>query len=170
MRCLSLLLLASMLLVACIEDTDEPSPPENIGPRLYAYHPFCWEECSILTLYYTHSENGSGYEVELRATRPDGSYMGRQLATMWPEASDELDALRDVDELGAPPTGVPSDVELIELWLPDLSLTYPKGYPPSGLVELDAFLMRLLDDVSQCRNTTRVDTPWECEQLAAYPE
>jgi hypothetical protein len=164
-------LLVAVQLAACAEEEpDEPLPPALIGPELYAFYPYWCGECSVLTLSYTYNDSGPGYALELRAhSRLDGSYVGRQLAVLWPDASDELDALRDIDDVGAPPGGVPLDVDGVELWLPDLSLRYAKGYPPSGLVELDKFLYEQLDDLAHCRHTTRLDVPWDCEKLSLDP-
>lgn len=62
------------------------------------------------------------------------------------------------------------DAPLIQLWLPGLTLIYDDGYPPSGLVELDAFLAKILDDLSQCRPTVQITPDYDCEPLAHYPE
>jgi hypothetical protein len=49
-------------------------------------------------------------------------------------------------------------------------LIYDEGHPPSGLVEVDAFLAKVLDDMSQCRATTQVTPDHDCEPLAYFPE
>ncbi|WP_106392936.1 hypothetical protein [Enhygromyxa salina] len=123
----------------------------------------------MLTLYRNQSA------VELRAHQPDGSFDGRATATLSDPTNDEvterISALTSgAQGLGELPSGVPTDLPVIELWLPGLSISYSTGYPPTGVVELDETLAAILDDLSHCRSSERMTVDADCEQLAYVPD
>lgn len=165
----STLLMSVVMLWALGCSSDPPpadEPPPSGKPDIYKSIPtWCQGPCWRLTLAR------GGTFVELRAHEPDGTFLGLATATLSEPASDELDQLLeeavDLGELSGPQS---LDAPLIQLWLPGLTLIYDDGHPPSGLVELDAFLAKILDDLSQCRPTTQITPDYDCEPLAHYPE
>ncbi|MFO7561808.1 MAG: hypothetical protein R6X02_04140 [Enhygromyxa sp.] len=109
--------------------------------------------------------------VEIRAHQPDGRFIGRSTGSLSQAANEDLTQLwEQAVDLGEIPKDVPVDSPLVELSLPGLTVTYALDYPPSGLAEIDAFLHEILDDMSQCRGSTRLVPDEDCEQLAPYPE
>jgi hypothetical protein len=164
-----LFLLPLTLTPACAEP-DEVLSPENTLPSIYSHTPTaCHGDCRSLTLYRANTD------IELRAYEPDRSFAGIATGTLSDDTSDELDAMLDAlrsgeQSLGELPAAVPLDGQIIGLWLPGLNLSYAINHPPSGLVEIDTLLAKILDDLSQCRTNVRVDSDSDCEQLAYYPE
>jgi hypothetical protein len=166
-RSLTLLIVATLWILGCSPDpAQEEAPPSSGAPQIYEITPtWCHGACWTLTLHR------SGTFIELRAHQPDGTFLGLATGILSDPASDELDQLLDEPvELGELPGTQVFDAPLVELWLPGLRLIYTDGYPPSGLVEIDAFLAKVLDDMSQCRPTTQITPDYDCEPLAHYPE
>jgi hypothetical protein len=162
----TVLVAATLSLVGCLPDfPDDETPPPSQFPAIYRISPtWCTGHCWTLTLHRSDTS------IELRAHEPDGTFLGLATGSLNEPASDELDQLLESVDLGELPADGPIDSPLIEMWLPGLSLSYDHGYPPSGLVEIDAFLATVLDDMSQCRPTTKVTPDWDCEPLNWYPD
>lgn len=160
-------LVAVLWILGCSPDLPQEESPPLEAPEIYRIIPtLCHDRCWTLTLYR------GGTFIELRAhDRGDDSFLGRATGVLSEPASDELDQLLDqAMDLGEHPGGVVFDAPLIELSLPGLTLIYDDGFPPSGLVEIDAFLAKVLDDLSQCRPTTQITPDHDCEPLAYFPE
>jgi hypothetical protein len=164
-------ILATLGLLLCCspEPSQEETPPPSGAPQIYRVVPtLCHEKCWYLTLYRNDTF------IELRAQQPgDGSLslLGLATGSLLEPANEELDQLLDeAANLGELPGDVPHDSPLVELYLPGLTLIYAVNYPPSGLVELDAFLAKVLDDMSQCRPTAQITPDHDCEPLSWFPE
>jgi hypothetical protein len=161
------LVVAALWILGCSpEPLPEDEEPPSSGAPIYKYRPtYCHGDCWSLTL------SRSDTFIELRAHQPNGTFLGLATGILSDPASDELDQLLDTPiDLGEL-SGIWSfDAPVIELWLPGLHLIYDVSYPPSGLVELDAFLWKVLDDMSQCHPTTQITPDHDCEPLAYYPE
>jgi hypothetical protein len=153
-------------LLGCSPSSPQEEEPPSEAPEIYAITPtWCHGACWSLTLYRAETF------IELRAhDRGDNTFLGLATGILSDPASDELDQLIDEAGLGEPSGPESFDAPLIDLWLPGLQVTYDQGNPPSGLVELDAFLAKTLDDMSQCRPTTKITPDHDCEPLAWYPE
>lgn len=163
----TLLVVAALWILGCSPDLPpDDEPPPSGKPDIYKYIPtWCHGACWSLTLAR------GGTFIELRAHEPDRSFLGLATGSLSEPASDELDQLLDeAVDLGELSGTQSFDAPLVQLWLPGLTLTYTDGYPPSGLVDLDAFLAKILDDLSQCRATTQITPDRDCEPLAHYPE
>lgn len=159
-----------LLATACMDD--EPAPlegPDPIGPALYRVTPDCGQ-CKTMTVYY---EVGSP-ELELRASDFEGNFLAHTLATASPSHAAYLDmwinglSLGEI-ALGEVPQGVPFDGTSIDLWLPNLALSYSEYYPPTGLTEFDHWLYTLVDDLSNCSTSEDVELAPGCEPLADFP-
>jgi len=122
-------------------------------------------DCRELTL---HRE---AEVVELHAWQR--GLVGTSHATLSDDTNAELDALLEALVSGEQSIGAIQQfqgfgAELIKLWLPALELVYSLDYPPTGVVELDALLWSVLDDLSECRTTTRLVPDSDCEKLLSY--
>jgi hypothetical protein len=160
-----LFLVAALSLSSCSPDPIPDAEPPSEAPSIYRYTPtWCHGACWSLTL--SRSETF----LELRAHQPDGTFVGLATGILSEPASDELDQLIDEAVLGELPGFETFDAPLIDLWLPGMHFMYDHFYPPSGLVEIDAFLAKVLDDMSQCRATTQITPDHDCEPLAWFPE
>jgi hypothetical protein len=162
----SLLVVAALWILGCSPDPPAEEAPLSSGPPpIYKIIPtWCTSRCWTLTLYRSDTV------IELRA-HEQGSFAGLATGTLSEPASEELDQLLDeAVDLGELSGVVVHDAPLVELWLPGLTLMYDDGYPPTGLVELDAFLAKVLDDMSQCRATTQISPDFDCEPLSWFPE
>ncbi len=157
-------------LVSCspeLAPEHEPSPSD--APQLYRVVPtLCHDKCWYLTLHRDDTY------IELRAQQPGGgsslSLLGYATGTLSKPANNELDKLlEESSDLGELPGDVPHDSPLVELSLPGLNLIYAVNYPPSGLIELDAFLAKVLEDMSQCRATSKITPDHDCEPLSWFP-
>ena len=144
----------------------EQHPPPVTAPRAYSVSPgLCAEDCWSLTLYRAADF------VELRAHEADGAYLDRAEGMLSAQGTDELDELiASSTELGEVPTDVPHDGPVIGMYVLSVDLEYAEGYSPSGVIELDAFLRQILDDLSQCRTSAIVSSEADCEPLAWFPE
>ncbi len=162
-----LLALVALGVLACSpEAPQEEAPPPSGAPALYKITPtWCHGPCWSLTLYRNDTF------IELRShDRGDHTFLGLATGTLSEPANDELDQLLEqAINLGELPSGGGHDAPRIDLWLPGLHLSYDDGFPPTGLIELDAFLAKILDDMSQCHPTTQI-TPHDCEPLNWFPE
>lgn len=161
-------IIAALWLLGCSPDTSQgEAPPPSGAPQLYQLTPtWCHGACWRLTLHRADTF------IELRAhDRGDDAFVGLATGSLSEAASAELDQLLDAATDLGELSGVESfDAPLVQLSLPGLELIYEIGYPPSGLVELDAFLATVLDDLSQCRATTQLTPDDDCEPLAHVPE
>lgn len=161
------LVVATFWILGCSPDPPQEVPPPSGAPQIYQTSPtWCSGNCWTLTLYRSDTF------IELRAhDGGDNTFLGLATGILSDPASDELDQLLDeAVDLGELPGDAPLDLPLIELSLPGLDLLYTDGYPPSGLAALDAFLAKVLDDMSQCHPTTKLTPDHDCEPLAPYPE
>lgn len=164
------LLLTMTLAAACAEEDDFIKQPPITMPRIYEYYPAsCFADCRNFTIYRNETE------IELRAYEPDHSFIGLAAAELSDLTNDELNDLIEALESGAQtlgelPGGVPTDGPIIRIYLSNLTLTYSEHHPPTGVIDLDAALAEILDDLSQCRTNIRIDSTSDCEQLAYFPE
>lgn len=167
----SIFTLLALLLSGCCEDagdTPELGPPLERS-RLYELLPACGD-CPRLTLYRVYADP----LVELRAFDIDGDYLGRALGELTPETSAMLDEHIDTlvggqQPIGELPGDIPMDAPQVMLELPNLSLTYAQSHPPSGLGPLNALLMAIHDDLSNCQTTEQIVAEPGCEVLAWQP-
>jgi hypothetical protein len=153
------IVLASILAVivaGCGPETNDPEPPDPIGPRVYrVFGGYCSDDCPDLFLYR------KGDALQMLALDGDGSLVQETLASLAEQPAaiiDEASAqlLSGADEFGTVDPECLSflDKATVELSLLGthniVSVSYPQACAPTGLTEIDAQYDEALTAMTTC--------------------